>query len=92
MLYLRVLVQERRCLLQVERPDRGQRVQARGNKTMDATKQEVAGAEEYRNEKRVQLPPAASPPPPFLSAPRCLWPSSVGISTASIATCLLGDS
>jgi hypothetical protein len=58
---------------------------------MDATKQE-AGAEEYRNEKRVQLPPAASPPPPFLSAPRCLWPSSVGISTASIATCLLGDS
>ena len=92
MLHLRVLVQERRCLLQVERPDRGPRVQARGNKTMDATKQEVAGAEEYHNEKRVQLPPAASPPPPFLSAPRCLWPSSVRISTTSIATCVLGDS
>ena len=91
MLYLRVLVQERRCLLQVERPDRGQRVQARGNKTMDATKQE-AGAEEYRNEKRVQLPPAASPPLPCPSAPRCLWPSSVRISTTSIATCVLGDS
>ena len=92
MLYLRVLVQERRCLLQVERPDRGQRVQARGNKTMDATKQEVAGAEEYRNEKRVQLPPAASPPLPCPSALRCLWPSSVRISTTSIATCVLGDS
>eukprot|EP01046_Picozoa_sp_COSAG06_P051371 COSAG06_NODE_8363_length_2189_cov_48.041070_2_plen_93_part_00 len=92
MLHLRVLVQERRCLLQVERPDRGQRVQARGNKTMDATKQEVAGAEEYRNEKRVQLPPAASPPLPCPSAPRCLWPSSVRISTTSIATCVLGDS
>ena len=92
MLYLRVLVQERRCLLQVERPDRGQRVQARGNKTMDATKQEAAGAEEYRNEKRVQLPPAASPPLPCPSAPRCLWPSSVRISTTSIATCVLGDS
>jgi hypothetical protein len=91
-LHLRVLVQERRCLLQVERPDRGQRVQARGNKTMDATKQEVAGAEEYRNEKRVQLPPAASPPLPCPSAPRCLWPSSVRISTTSIATCVLGDS
>ena len=92
MLHLRVLVQERRCLLQVERPDRGQRVQARGNKTMDATKQEVAGAEEYHNEKRVQLPPAASPPLPCPSAPRCLWPSSVRISTTSIATCVLGDS
>ena len=50
-------VQERCCLLQVERPDRGQRVKGckRGNKTMGATKKEAAGAEEYHNEKRLEF-------------------------------------
>ena len=47
-LHLRVLAQERRCLLQVERPDaedkfRGRRA-SEGKKTMDETKKEAAGA------------------------------------------------
>ena len=68
-LHLRVLAQERRCLLQVERPDaedkfRGRRA-SEGKKTMDETKKEAAGAEECRNRNHVQLLSAASPPTRF---------------------------
>ena len=90
MLHLRVLAQERRCLLQVERPDAEDKFCAsegkrEGKKTMDETKKETAGAEECRNRNHVQLLPAASPPTPFpTGSARCLSTPSVWMSPASI--------
>ena len=65
-----MLAQERRFLLQIERPDTEDKGcsserKREGKKAMDETKKEAAGAEECRNRNHVQLLSAASPPTRF---------------------------